>query len=566
MEKIILRKYTDLSYLLSNLSSLNYYLECVLDENLDFSKSDICYLNEINQMLEKNKSRIKWKKSICEFKSNLELILLKEKYNDDYFSYACKIYKKDKIDENDILLFSNLFDNKECKFVFQRLILKSCGLFTFDDETIDVIKRYIDDDIRFNKLVNSIGKKRVEEVLDELNISEDRDASTPLILKNRFLELLNILNRASLCTDTIKNIIITTKIYLNKIKQDECYDNNGLYKKIIGILKKIEKSINSNPINNITNKLINDELKLDFGKTYLQPISYDVDKLPFLVKKTPIISLDSIVSPDLDSAFSIRKENDLYFFNIYITDVPSFLSNNRELSINSYRQGTSFYIRDGKKNINYDMLPEKLSHNYLSMLKGNKPKNAICFQFIFNNDGKLENCKVSRNKVVIDFNLFEEDALKILKKKNSFTLVDKSIFMMQELTKKVASNSDKANMRVLRRGDINHMIAFPSVLVNYYLAENLEFGMFYENGAYIKSPSTDTPYLRSSAPLRRYADDINLALFLEQENLQHFNQDDFRYLENNFDEIIGYLNERNIIDKYINNNNSLVKKYYLKRD
>ena len=165
-----------------------------------------------------------------------------------------------------------------------------------------------------------------------------------------------------------------------------------------------------------------------------------------------------------------------------------------------------------------------------------------------------------------NFNLFEDDALKILKKKNSFTLVDKSIFMMQELTKKVASNSDKANMRVLRRGDINHMIAFPSVLVNYYLAENLEFGMFYENGAYIKSSSTDTPYLRSSAPLRRYADDINLALFLEQENLQHFNQDDFRYLENNFDEIIGYLNERNIIDKYINNNNSLVKKYYLKRD
>ena len=61
-------------------------------------------------------------------------------------------------------------------------------------------------------------------------------------------------------------------------------------------------------------------------------------------------------------------------------------------------------------------------------------------------------------------------------------------------------------------------------------------------------------------------DDINLAILLEQKGLQSFNKDDFRYLENNFDEIIEHLNEQNFLDKYIENNNALVKKYYLKRD
>ena len=121
-------------------------------------------------------------------------------------------------------------------------------------------------------------------------------------------------------------------------------------------------------------------------------------------------------------------------------------------------------------------------------------------------------------------------------------------------------------MHSLEAGTINDMIAFPSVLVNLYLAEKLVFGMFYENSTYIMNPAKDTPYLRGGAPLRRYADDINLAIFLEQENLQRFNRDDFRYLENNFEEIIEYLNERNDIDKYIKYNNSFVKKHLLKKE
>ena len=399
----------------------------------------------------------------------------------------------------------------------------------------------------------------ISSYVKELNKMFDKEIDYSSVY-DKFQKILTVLKNRHLRSNMVKDIIII----MNKYKEKFDIDNSNT--EIIDVFNEIECIVNTNTLYSLTNKFINDEVKIDLGQTYFDTISYDDDKLSFLTKQAPIISLDSTISPDLDSAFSIRKDKDLYLFNVYITDVPSFLSKNRELSINSYKQGTSFYIRDANKNINYDMLPEVLSHDYLSMIKSKKPKNAICFQFIFNNDGKMEECKISRNKVIVDANLFATDALKILKQKKQLTLVDKSIFMMQELTKKVANSSGKVNMHNLEAGSVNDMIAFPSVLVNLYLAKKLAFGMFYENSTYIMNPATDTPYLRGSAPLRRYADDINLAIFLEQENLQRFNRDDFRYLENNFEEIIEYLNERNDIDKYIKYNNSFVKKLLLKKE
>lgn len=567
--KINLSKYTDLQYLLSNYSALNDYLEFMLNNGLEFYKDKILYLNEINSLLEENRNDIKWRNGINKLKSNLELILLKEKHNEDYFSYVCSLYQKDTITENDILLFTYLFNNKECEFIFKKLIRKALNIFTFNKKTIEIVKKYINDEKWFDNTFNIIGRNRVEEILEEIYISDKSEIDITPILKDRFLELLNILSMASLDTKTVKNIIITMKMYLDIIKNNTNNENNKLYTELIEILGTMEKIINSTPINNITNKIINREINLEIGKSFVQPLNYNDDDLPLFKKKAPIITLDDSISPDLDSAFSIRKENDIYLFNVYVTDTPSFLGKNRELSINAYKQGTSFYIRKGNKNINCDMLPENLSHDYLSMLqcnKGVKQKNAICFQFIFNSDGTLEDCEASRNKVIVDYNVFKKEALSILDQKRPLTSIDKSICLLQELTKVVATASTKKNFQWLKEGRVSDMIAFPSILVNYYLAEQLEFGMFYEKGSYTKIPSADTPYLRAGAPLRRYADDINLALFLEQENLQHFNKDDFRYLENNFDEIIEHLNEQNFLDKYIEKNNTLVKKYYLKRD
>ena len=554
-KKIKLQAFLNIDFLLDYAERLNGYIKNILNKNERFSSEEISLLKMINKMLDDEEKNIKWFHGLNDLKANLELFLFRENENCDVFEAVRYFLQKQELTKDELLVAVQVI--YDYKFLTRKFV-KNTNIFDLIEIDFNSLNNIVDKNWLNGYVSNKVGLT-ISSYVNELNKILDKESDYASAC-DKFQKILIVLKNKHLKSNVVKNIILI----MNKYKEKLDINNSNI--EFLDVFNEIEHIVNTNALYSLTNKFINDEVKIDLGQTYFDTISYDADKLPFLIKQAPIISLDSTNSPDLDSAFSIRKDKDLYLFNVYVTDVPSFLSNNRELSINSYRQGTSFYIRDGDKNINYDMLPKVLSHDYLSMLKSKKPKNAICFQFVFNNDGKMEECKVSRNKVIVDANLFATDALKILKQKKQLTLVDKSIFMMQELTKKVANNSDKVNMRSLEAGTVNDMIAFPSVLVNLYLAEKLAFGMFYENSAYIMNPTKDTPYLRSSAPLRRYADDINLAIFLEQENLQRFNRDDFRYLEKNFEEIIEYLNERNIIDRYIKYNNSFVKKLLLKKE
>ena len=554
-KKIKLQAFLNIDFLLDYAERLNGYIKNRLNKNERFSSEEISLLKMINKMLDDEEKNIKWFHGLNDLKANLELFLFRENENCDVFEAVRYFLQKQELTKDELLVAVHVI--YDYKFLTRKFV-KNTNIFDLIEIDFNSLNNIVDKNWLNGYVSNKVGLT-ISSYVNELNKVLDKESDYASAC-DKFQKILIVLKNKHLKSNVVKNIILI----MNKYKEKLDINNSNI--EFLDVFNEIEHIVNTNALYGLTNKFINDEVKIDLGQTYFDTISYDADKLPFLIKQAPIISLDSTNSPDLDSAFSIRKDKDLYLFNVYVTDVPSFLSNNRELSINSYRQGTSFYIRDGDKNINYDMLPKVLSHDYLSMLKSKKPKNAICFQFVFNNDGKMEECKVSRNKVIVDANLFATDALKILKQKKQLTLVDKSIFMMQELTKKVANNSDKVNMRSLEAGTVNDMIAFPSVLVNLYLAEKLAFGMFYENSAYIMNPTKDTSYLRSSAPLRRYADDINLAIFLEQENLQRFNRDDFRYLEKNFEEIIEYLNERNVIDRYIKYNNSFVKKLLLKKE
>ncbi len=554
-KKIKLQAFLNIDFLLDYAERLNGYIKNRLNKNERFSSEEISLLKMINKMLDDEEKNIKWFHGLNDLKANLELFLFRENENCDVFEAVRYFLQKQELTKDELLVAVHVI--YDYKFLTRKFV-KNTNIFDLIEIDFNSLNNIVDKNWLNGYVSNKVGLT-ISSYVNELNKILDKESDYASAC-DKFQKILIVLKNKHLKSNVVKDIILI----MNKYKEKLDINNSNI--EFLDVFNEIEHIVNTNALYSLTNKFINDEVKIDLGQTYFDTISYDADKLPFLIKQAPIISLDSTNSPDLDSAFSIRKDKDLYLFNVYVTDVPSFLSNNRELSINSYRQGTSFYIRDGDKNINYDMLPKVLSHDYLSMLKSKKPKNAICFQFVFNNDGKMEECKVSRNKVIVDANLFATDALKILKQKKQLTLVDKSIFMMQELTKKVANNSDKVNMRSLEAGTVNDMIAFPSVLVNLYLAEKLAFGMFYENSAYIMNPTKDTPYLRSSAPLRRYADDINLAIFLEQENLQRFNRDDFRYLEKNFEEIIEYLNKRNVIDRYIKYNNSFVKKLLLKKE
>lgn len=569
MHKTIkLSSYLDISFFKMNFDKINNYVEKVFKNSNSLGTTRLFYLTELNKMLDMNKDKIKWRDTKTAFKRKLELLLLREN-NQITFDFVLQLLDKEDIKEEEILSFlSSISDGKFC---FRYIFTKLDDIFSYSDDVFATIKKYIDDDEWLKNIMNIKASEDVCKIIAKIEKSYSSNTHTLVSLTEEFTKLLNILKRTSLKADIVAKIIVTINEGVNKINLKDAFidKDDACYREFINILKELDKVINSNPTNKLTNNLINSDFNLEIGKSYNDKLNYVSSYTSFIYQDTPIIALDSEKSLDLDSVFSIDKEDDLYFFNVYVSDVPSFFRENRELSINAYRQGTSFYLRDNGKNINYDMLPEKLSHGYLSMLSKDislTPKSVISFQFVIDNNGNICSTSVSRNKIMVDYNLTGSDASRILNKKVISSKVDKSIYQLKDLCKVISFTTTRPYLANLWKATVDDMIALPSILVNYYVAGELDFGIYRVNGIYTKNPSDNEFYLNSSAPLRRYVDDINLAILLEQKNLQRFNRDDFRYLENNIDEVIGHLNEQNFLSNYIEKNNSLVKKYYLKRD
>lgn len=553
-----LSDYLDFDYFKSNYIIINKFINSRLRRYDKIGKKRAFYLEEIIKMLEENNDNINQAEYIVNLKAKIELLLVKED-NKDYFGYISYLLEKDSQTEEDIISSLALIDNK--KYILKKLVGKVENILSFNNMTLNIIKDRLDDDEFINSIIDKEKRKKARAIALELeNLGNNIDLD---VLQNKYDELLEILKTTTLDIKVIEKIIVTMNNNIDKIKPNQLD-----YKDLINTLQEISNIIKSNPIYKITNDTVNTSLNIDLGKTFNGPLKYSESNSSFIHQDTPIIALDKQPSLDLDSAFSIDKDNDLYFFDVYVTDVPTFLGQNRDLSVNSYKQGMSYYLRDKGKTINYDMLPANLSHNYLSMLSKDvslKAKDAICFHYVIDKNGNICSSSVNRNKVIVDYNLRSNDAIRILEQEKVCSKVDKSIYLLRDLCKVVSSSSTKQHLSNLSKVNIDDMIALPSLLVNYYLSEELDFGIYSENGIYTKKPINDI-YITGSAPLRRYVDDINLAILLEQKGLQSFNKNDFRYLENNFDEVIEHLNERNSLDKYIEKNNALVKKYYLKRD
>mgnify|MGYP003318363492 CR=1 FL=1 len=118
----------------------------------------------------------------------------------------------------------------------------------------------------------------------------------------------------------------------------------------------------------------------------------------------------------------------------------------------------------------------------------------------------------------------------------------------------------KYYLKQLNYQSISDLIAFPSVLVNYYIGKQAEFAIYREYSQYTKKYKND-PYTRSVTPLRRFVSNINLAFFLNQNGIVSFPERDLVCIEKNIDEIIKHLNETEQIGKFIERNKSFVLKH-----
>lgn len=442
------------------------------------------------------------------------------------------------------------------------------------------IRRYLElfgDIDKLDKIINNNSLIFSEKELKYLfKFIEDNYIN--IILKNILLELK-------------KNIISTLKLYqyfskLNEIKFDDIGVNNlKLFKNIFSnvknseILSRIddkEKLLGlKEMIDSVSDKIFNHSVfgtrirndiilgNIILSNTFSSGLINNIRLINYnLVRTTEerIITIDDPMSPDLDGAFSIRKNSDGYVLKIYISDVPVFLRDNRELCKEAYLRGCSMYVRDFKNNcnINIDMLPQCLSHHYLSLnLDG--CKNVIVFTFFVSNDGIIYSSGVDREMIVVTNKLSSLEADEIINSNDDYGLIQNDLRNYRKLCKVVGDKTSDKFLSNLNYNKMSDLIGFPSILVNYYIGHKAEFAIYRGNGIY--TIDKGDCYTHSVTPLRKFVSDINLAFFLEQSRVVSFSDKDLYYVQDNVIDIINYLNSRYELSKFVEKNSSFVRKY-----
>lgn len=288
-------------------------------------------------------------------------------------------------------------------------------------------------------------------------------------------------------------------------------------------------------------------LSNEFPKKVLNSINYNFYYQPF-VEDENIITIDDADSEDLDGAFSIKKEDGNYVLKVYITDVPSFLNENRPLCKEAYKRGCSIYLKcDGiKKTIN--MLPANLANDILSLRMGQT--NTICFELKFDSMGSFISYDISKKSIIVDNRLDYNQAEQMLNSSLYLGKTQEDLKTYKELVSLV--NKQEPSMKT--------MVAFPTIQINNIVAQESEFAIYYKGGNYTDK-KLETPYVRATTPLRNFTSDINLAFFLNQKGIGSFPECDLNYVADNKSEIISHLNSCHQVAVYTKKRPYTMKKY-----
>lgn len=518
-------------------SEIDEFINRIINSNLlsDIKKLLIKY---IKKLLILSKSEDLYK--IYKKKGTVLIDNISEKKLLIYFEILLKLYKTNNIEIENFIKFY-------LKHYYKTDKLKEILEYSYkvDSEERFIINKLIDD---YN--INGYIKQLYKELTDE-NIT----------IKNVYVLLNKILSckMDSFKDKSIKRLLECKKIINSDSLYDKIRDNKEIeeLKEYFSYVYNVVKSkFNNDQI--IKEKVLNNELILDktFPKNCYIELSKD-DNLEF-INDERIITIDEDYSPDLDGAFSIKKENDIYYLKVFVSDVPVFLREHKEICKTAYERGTSMYYCVRNERSNIDMLPEYLSHDYLSLLL-NKPRNVITFSYIIDSRGNTYLDKVIRNKIIVNTKLTPKKAKKILNSKEDLGLIQKDLRDYKKLCNIIKFNSKDAYLKRINSEKIFDLVGLTSILTNYYIGHNSNFAIYRNNGLYTKNPGEF--YTQSTTPLRRFVSNINLAFFLEQNGVISFPSKDLNYVENNVEEINEHLNECENLAKFVDRNSSFVKKY-----
>ncbi len=352
-----------------------------------------------------------------------------------------------------------------------------------------------------------------------------------------------------------KNLLIILNDIKNKKEKFNNYDINkqkNLYNKIEALIKHIKNKIEELTIKE---KIVNNDIIINehFPFIKIDSIDFFTEKLDLVTEN--IMTFDDDKTLTLDGACKVCREFNYYVLDVFVADIPTFFKQNKNISEEAYKRGTSFYIKD-KKTIRVDMLPSFIARDNLS-LKVNKFRIAINFKFIILDDGNIIFDSISRKKIKVTdkFNFKDvEDYLTADDKKHLF---NSNLILYHEMITKLLGNKSNGFSNQFNANSAFDFASIPSFLVNNYIGEHSSFAIYREHGKFVKESSLK--YTQSVTPLRKYVSNINLAFFLNQKGVVLFNKKDLNYVVMHEDEIIEHLNQTEDLAKFAMNNPEFVK-------
>lgn len=273
-----------------------------------------------------------------------------------------------------------------------------------------------------------------------------------------------------------------------------------------------------------------------------------------------IISVKDNFYSSIDYAFSIDELDGIYTLCFYIADVPSFLDKNPVVLKEAYEKGTSMYLDIPDKGVyNIDIIPAFLSHKYLS-LNEKFPKNAIKLKFVVSKSGEVFSKEVSRTRIIVSKTISVNDDYLI-----NGDEYDGPIGVCLKKYKELIDSLKQTNMLLsnINTSCLKNLLSINDLIINYYIGSTNEYGIYLNNGIY--TSDKEGGYAISNEPLKRFVSDINLAFFLSKHNLTLIKDKYLYYVQDNIDEIVNHLNQREMIADFSNNNGRFVRRY-LKRE
>ncbi len=334
-------------------------------------------------------------------------------------------------------------------------------------------------------------------------------------------------------------------------------------------LSKIKKLLSDSKIGEIAKSTLNklsllllfDNKESEFPN--INVFNFPNDELPFKNDKN-IFTIDNSFSPDLDGAFSIDKKGDVYFLEVYITDVPSLLLLNEDLLKYAFDRSASMYnSQNSYKLLIRDMLPPSISHHRLS-LKKNQFRNVITFSYCIDSAGNVCLQGVSRNLVFINDNIDPQIAKNMILSDSHNNRTQEDLKLYKQLCELICQHAEEKFLKKSSPLSFGDIISVPSILTNYCVGQNSKLAIYREHGVYTKS--SEEHYTHSVTPLRRFVSDINLIAFLNQLGIINCPDRYIYYFDDNIDFIIDHLNEQDRLSESFEKNYRLIKKYckYLK--